>query len=56
MPGFELVGKEERDALNEIFEQSNGVVFAHGFDALRNRITSYNVCYTKLLRPSKLKI
>lgn len=38
MPGFELVGKEERDAINEIFEKSNGVVFAHGFDALRNHI------------------
>jgi len=38
MPGFELVGKEEQDAINEIFEQSNGVVFAHGFDALRNHI------------------
>lgn len=38
MPGFELVGKEEQDALNEIFELSNGVVFAHGFDVLRNHI------------------
>lgn len=38
MPGFELVGKEEQDAINEIFEKSNGVVFAHGFDVLRNHI------------------
>ena len=38
MPGFELVGQEEQDAVNEIFEKSNGVVFAHGFDALRNNI------------------
>jgi len=38
MPGFELVGKEEQEAVNEIFEKSNGVVFAHGFDALRNNI------------------
>ena len=36
MPGFELIGKEERDSLNEIFETSNGVLFAHGFDGLRN--------------------
>ena len=36
MPGFELVGKEERDSVNEIFETSNGVLFAHGFDGLRN--------------------
>lgn len=38
MPGFELVGKEEQEAVNEIFEKSNGVVFAHGFDALRDNI------------------
>ena len=38
MPGFELVGKEEQDAVNEIFSESNGVVFAHGFDVLRNNI------------------
>ena len=36
MPGFELVGEEERAAINEIFEQSNGVLFAHGFVGLRN--------------------
>ena len=36
MPGFELVGREEREALNEIFDTSNGVLFAHGFDGLRN--------------------
>ncbi len=38
MPGFELVGKEEQEAINEIFTKSNGVVFAHGFDALRDNI------------------
>lgn len=37
MPGFEMMGSEERAALNAIFEDSNGVLFAHGFDALRNR-------------------
>lgn len=36
MPGFEVVGKEEQEAINDIFESSNGVVFAHGFDVLRN--------------------
>lgn len=36
MPGFELVGKEEQKELNEIFETSNGVLFAHGFNNLRN--------------------
>jgi dTDP-4-amino-4,6-dideoxygalactose transaminase len=36
MPGFELIGQEEKANLNEIFETSNGVMFPHGFDALRN--------------------
>jgi 8-amino-3,8-dideoxy-alpha-D-manno-octulosonate transaminase len=36
MPGFEIIGIEEKLALNEIFETSNGVLFPHGFDALRN--------------------
>lgn len=36
MPGYELVGKEELEAVTDIFKNSNGVLFAHGFDALRN--------------------
>lgn len=36
MPGFELIGEEEKRNLIEIFETSNGVMFPHGFDALRN--------------------
>jgi 8-amino-3,8-dideoxy-alpha-D-manno-octulosonate transaminase len=36
MPGFELMGAEEKANLIEIFETSNGVMFPHGFDALRN--------------------
>ena len=35
MPGYELVGKEERDAVLEIFDKHGGVLFKHGFDALR---------------------
>lgn len=38
MPGYELIGEEEKKALLEIFENSNGVMFAHGFDARRNNI------------------
>jgi len=38
MPGFELIGKEEQDALNKIFTESGGVLFAHGFPAQRNGI------------------
>tara|TARA_B100001093_G_scaffold495138_1_gene539275 strand:- start:1718 stop:2845 length:1128 start_codon:yes stop_codon:yes gene_type:complete len=35
MPGFELIGKEEQKAVNKIFDDG-GVLFAHGFDAMRN--------------------
>ena len=36
MPGFELIGEEEKVELLKIFDESNGVMFAHGFDLLRN--------------------
>jgi len=36
MPGFELVGKEERDAVNKLFDDG-GILFAHGFDNLRSK-------------------
>jgi 8-amino-3,8-dideoxy-alpha-D-manno-octulosonate transaminase len=35
MPGYELIGKEERQAINELFDDG-GVLFAHGFDNIRN--------------------
>lgn len=38
MPGFELYGAEERQAILEWFDASNGVMFAHGFDGRRNGI------------------
>ena len=38
MPGFELIGKEEKKNIIEIFNKSNGVFFAHGFENLRNNI------------------
>ena len=34
MPGFELIGKEEQEAVNQIFD-NGGILFAHGFDAMR---------------------
>lgn len=37
MPGFEIIGKEEHDQINELFLES-GILFRHGFDALRNDI------------------
>ncbi len=36
MPGWELIGEEEKNAVLEIFQNSNGIVFEHGFEALRN--------------------
>jgi 8-amino-3,8-dideoxy-alpha-D-manno-octulosonate transaminase len=35
VPGFELIGEEERKAVNELFDDG-GVLFAHGFDSMRN--------------------
>ena len=36
MPGFELIGKEEQLAVQQVFEEG-GILFAHGFDALRKK-------------------
>ncbi len=38
MPGWELIGDEEKNNLIDIFTRSNGVFFAHGFDERRNNI------------------
>lgn len=38
MPGYEVVGKEEQEAVNRIFTESNGVLYRYGFDKLRNGI------------------
>ena len=35
MPGFELIGAEEQAEIDDIFAHG-GVLFRHGFDALRN--------------------
>ena len=38
MPGWELIGKKEKKNFNQIFTKSNGIMFAHGFENLRNNI------------------
>jgi len=38
MPGFELINRKERKAVLDVFDKSNGVLFAHGFDARRNNV------------------
>jgi 8-amino-3,8-dideoxy-alpha-D-manno-octulosonate transaminase len=42
MPGWELLGKEEREAVNDIFDKSNGVLYRYGLDAIRNNIFRVN--------------
>ena len=37
MPGFELIGKEERDAVNEVFDKG-GVLYRYGLDEKRQYI------------------
>ena len=37
MPGFELIGKEEFREIQNLFKDS-GILFRHGFDALRNNV------------------
>lgn len=36
MPGFELIGEDERNALNTLFDEG-GVLFAHGFQGMRKK-------------------
>jgi len=36
MPGFEVIGDEERKAVLEVFDAGGGVLFRHGFEARRN--------------------
>jgi 8-amino-3,8-dideoxy-alpha-D-manno-octulosonate transaminase len=36
MPGFEFIDEEERLAVDKIFTDGNGVLFAHGFDTRRD--------------------
>lgn len=42
MPGFELIGKEEQNAVNEVFEKSNGVLYRYGLDERRHHIFRVN--------------
>lgn len=36
MPGFELIGEDERNALNTLFDEG-GILFAHGFQGMRKK-------------------
>lgn len=53
MPGYELIGREERDAVLDVFDSSGGVLFAHGFDKLRNgkyRVREFESKFAKKMR------
>jgi len=38
MPGYEVFGEEERKAINDLFDANGGVLFAHGFNDIRNGV------------------
>lgn len=37
MPGYEIIDKKEANAVNDIFNKNNNILFAHGYDNLRNK-------------------
>ncbi len=52
MPGFEVFGREEQDAINGLFDSNGGILFAHGFDALRNgvyKVREYEKAFSEKL-------
>ncbi len=51
MPGFEIINKKEKKAVNKIFD-NGGVLFAHGFD---NRRKNYHVREFESLFGKKLR-
>lgn len=55
MPGFEVFGKEEQQAINELFEKNGGILFAHGFDALRKgvyRVREFELAFAQKMNVS----
>ncbi|NPA07032.1 MAG: DegT/DnrJ/EryC1/StrS family aminotransferase [Chloroflexi bacterium] len=52
MPGFEVIGEEEKRAVMDIFDRSNGVLFYRGFDERRNhifRVLDFEAAFAKRL-------
>jgi 8-amino-3,8-dideoxy-alpha-D-manno-octulosonate transaminase len=37
MPGWELINHKEKSALNNLFTKNRGILFAHGYDKIRNK-------------------
>ena len=38
MPGFEVIGKEEKNSINKIFSRGNEIMFRHGFEKLKKNL------------------
>ena len=38
MPGYEVIDEQEKKAVLEVFEKSNGIIWDHAFDDLRKGI------------------
>lgn len=55
MPGFELIGKEEQNAINEVFKKSNGVLYRYAFDERRNYIYRVNEFEKKIAKKVGVK-
>ena len=55
MPGYELIGKQENKELNNIFKNSNGVLFGHAFNDLRNNIFRVRDFEKKICKKLKVK-
>ena len=53
MPGWELINQKEKNKVLEIFNKSNGVMFAHGFNDRRKTFLELEILKKKC---SKLKV
>lgn len=52
MPGYELIGEEERKEVEDIFLRGGGVLFRHGFESVRNgvyKVQSFEAAFAKRL-------
>ena len=52
MPGFEVIGQEEQQEINEVFEKG-GILFRHGFDNLRNgcfKVKEFETNFSRFLK------
>ena len=53
MPGWELINQKEKNKVLEIFNKSNGVMFAHGFNDRRKNIFKVRDFEKNMFKTSK---